>query len=114
MEIPLLTEMDSSLLKITMKAGHPLQANQPTQPQLSELAEVLKKEATTTSRSESTSYLMEEGIVRQSLCPWDGARMFHVDVVHSRQFGNLRRFAATVANGAGAWGALSFLSYEFV
>lgn len=59
-------------------------------------------------------WLMEEGIVRQSWRPWDGACVFHVDVVHSWQFGNLCRFAAAHANRARAWRALSFLSYESV
>jgi hypothetical protein len=57
---------------------------------------------------------MKEGIVRQSLCPWDGACVFHVDVVHGWQFGNLCGFAAAVVDTAGARRALSFLSYEFV
>lgn len=59
-------------------------------------------------------WLMKEGTVRQSLGPWDGACMFHMDVVHGWQFGNLCRFAATVADIARAQRALSFLSYEFV
>lgn len=56
---------------------------------------------------------MQEGTVRQSLRPWDGARVFHVDVVHGWQFGNLCGLAA-VADAAGAGGALSLLSYELV
>lgn len=44
--------------------------------------------------------LMKEGTVGQSLCPWAGACVFHVDVVHGRQFGNLGGFVATVVDTA--------------
>lgn len=47
-------------------------------------------------------WLMKEGIVRQSLCPCDGACMFHVDVVHGWHFGNLCGFAAAVVDAARA------------
>lgn len=57
---------------------------------------------------------MEEGTVRQSLCPWAGARVLHVDIVHGWQFGNLGGFAAAVVDAARAGRALPFLSYEFV
>lgn len=57
---------------------------------------------------------MEEGIVHQSLWPWDGACVLHVDAVHGWRSGDLCRFAATAAHGARARGALSFLAYEFV
>lgn len=56
---------------------------------------------------------MKEGTVRQSLCPGAGARVFHVDVVHGWQFGNLCGFTVAVdATGAGR--ALSLLAHEFV
>lgn len=64
--------------------------------------------------SGSCLWLMEEGIVHQSLWPWDGACVLHVDAVHGWRSGDLCRFAATAANGARARGALSFLAYEFV
>lgn len=59
-------------------------------------------------------WLMKEGTVRQSLCPWAGARVFHVDVVHGWQFGNLCGFAAAVVDAAGAGRALSFLSDQSI
>lgn len=52
--------------------------------------------------SQSISYLMKEGTVRQSLCPGASARVFHVDVVHGWQFGNLCGFTAAVVDAAGA------------
>lgn len=85
----------------------------PTNPttSISELAKELEgEEMGTPQGSQSISYLMKEGTVRQSLCPWAGARVFHVDVVHGWQFGNLCGFAAAVVDAAGAGRALPFLS----
>lgn len=44
-------------------------------------------------------WLVQKGTGRQSLRPWDGARVFHVHVVHGWQFGNLCGLAA-VADAA--------------
>lgn len=43
---------------------------------------------------------MQKGTVRQSLCPWARACVFHVDVVHGWQFGHLCGFAAAVDDAA--------------
>lgn len=45
-------------------------------------------------------WLMKERTVRQSLRPWAGACVFHMDVVHGWQFGNLCGFAAVVVDAA--------------
>lgn len=57
---------------------------------------------------------MQKGTVRQPLCPWARACVFHVDVVHGWQLGNLCGFAAAVDDAARAGRALPLLSYEFV
>lgn len=50
--------------------------------------------------SGSCLWLMEEGAVCQSMCPWAGACVLPVDVVHGWQFGNLGGFAAAVVGAA--------------
>lgn len=57
---------------------------------------------------------MKEGTARQSWCPGAGACVFHMDIVHGWQFGNLSGFAAAAADSTRARRALPFLSYEFV
>ena len=93
--------VNASFLKGDHKAGHVF-TGKPTLPRTSELVQEFKGEETGASPrgSQSMSYLMKEGTVRQSLCPWAGARVFHVHVVHGWQFGNLCGFAAAVVDAA--------------
>lgn len=76
---------------------------------------MLEKDVKGEDGSQPASYLMKEGAARQSWCPRAGACVFHVDIVHGWQFGNLSGFAAAAAAAtARARRALPFLSYEFV